>query len=82
MAQTERHEFIDHYFAGASFDPEAVDVMTTAYDLVMQSLHDRGQPEIVKEVIAKRIVELAAVGEREPQRLSATVLSELGLPAD
>jgi len=30
-------------------------------------------------VIAKRIIELAAIGEREPQRLSQTILSELGL---
>ena len=53
-----------------SLDPEMLAVLVDAYDLTMPALHDRGQPEIVREIIAKRIIELAETGERDPERLS------------
>src|SRR4029077_6462561 len=40
------------------FGPEATRVMGAAFDKVCRSLHDSGQPSIVKEVIAKRIIDL------------------------
>jgi hypothetical protein len=49
-------------YAGATFDPDAVKVMAKAFDYVLKELHDRGQPSLVREVIAKRITELAAKG--------------------
>ena len=52
--------------------------MSEAYASVLKQLQDRGQPKIVQEIIA-RIIELAAIGEREPQRLCETILSEFGL---
>ena len=68
-------EFVGH----SIYDPEAVRAMSLAYEAALQQLHDRGQPAIVREVIARRIMELAALGERQPERLCATVLSELGV---
>jgi hypothetical protein len=41
------------------------------------SLHDAGQPNIVKEVIAKRIISLARNGERDPDRLCDETLKTL-----
>ena len=70
---------IDDYLGGATYDPEAVKCMSAALDLVLRELHDKGQPKVVREVLAKRIVELAAIGERDVKQLCKTVLSEVGL---
>jgi len=67
------------FISGTAYDSDAIQVMAEAYDSVLKELHDRGQPQIVLEIIAKRIIELAAIGEREPARLCETVLHELGL---
>jgi hypothetical protein len=70
---------IAEFIGNTSYDSDAVRAMSEAYDSVLRELHDRGQPPIVQEVIAKRIIELAAIGERDSRRLCQTVLSELGL---
>ena len=38
------------------------------------------QPEIVREIIARRIIDPAGKGERDPERLSRAALAQLGLP--
>jgi hypothetical protein len=69
-------------FAQASSDPAAVDAMNNAYAKACKMLHDRGQPALVQEIIAARIVVIAKSGERDPGRICAQVLSGLGLRAD
>jgi hypothetical protein len=69
---------IVQFFRDASFDPETVKVLCDAYDKASRSLHDNGQPDIVKEVIARRIISLAKKGERNPDRLCAGALAALG----
>jgi hypothetical protein len=39
-----------------------------------------GEPSVVQEVIANRIIELAKTGERHPQVLCDRALEALGLP--
>ena len=53
------------------FDDAATRVMGDAFDAVCKSLRDQSQPEIAYEVIARRIIEAAKKGERDPQRLRA-----------
>jgi hypothetical protein len=53
--------------------------MAEAFDEVCKHLHDRGQPEIVREVIANHIIEVARRGERDPIRLRDAVLASFGL---
>ena len=65
-------------FRKSDFDPETVRVLCDAYDRASRSLHDNGQPDIVKEVIARRIISLAQKGERDPDRLCARALAALG----
>ena len=43
-----------------------VKVLCDAYDKASRSLRDNGQPDIVKEVIARRIISLSQKGERDP----------------
>jgi hypothetical protein len=57
-----------------TFDPETTRLLGEVFDSVCIELHDRGQPAIVREVIAKRIIEAAKRGERDPDRLRAVVL--------
>ena len=63
------------------FGPEATRVMGAAFDKVCRSLHDSGQPRIVKEVIAKRIIDLAREGESCSEQLCDMTLKSLGFGA-
>jgi hypothetical protein len=56
------------------FDPEALAAMGEAFDAACKALDDTGQPQIVREVIAQRIVEAASHGERDPVRLREAAL--------
>jgi hypothetical protein len=59
------------------FDPEMIVVLGAAYDKALRSLHDRGQPEVVREVIARRIIDLAKKGEHDPERLCNAALTAI-----
>ena len=39
----------------------------------------RGQPAIVNEIIARRIIEIAKTGERDPDELCERMLSAFGM---
>jgi hypothetical protein len=56
------------------FDSQTLAVLGTAYDKAILNLHDRGQPNIVHEVIAMRVFDLAAKGERDIDRLCADAI--------
>jgi hypothetical protein len=45
-----------------------------ACEAALIDLHDTGQPHIVLEVIAQRIIEAASNGERDPVRLRKAAL--------
>jgi hypothetical protein len=62
------------------FDPEAIAAMSEAFDAACKELHDTGQPLVVLEVIAKRIIAAASIGERDSVRLRAAAL--VGLPGE
>ena len=70
-------EIID-LFRDAAFDPEAVAILCAAFEKACKSLHDHGQPPLVQEVIARRIVACAQRGERDPDRLCEDALAALG----
>jgi hypothetical protein len=65
--------------AGAVFDDYATEILGEAFDAACKELHDKGQPKIVYEVIAKRIIDAARNGERDPVRLRNVGLAALGL---
>jgi hypothetical protein len=66
-------------FAQASSDPNVVDVMGRAYTKACKMLHDKGQPLLVQEVIADRIIQMVKTGERDPDRICLRVITDLGL---
>ena len=58
-----------------AFEPEALEALGKAFDMAVTALHDAGQPHIVREVIARRIIRTAQKGERNPAKLCAAALS-------
>jgi hypothetical protein len=68
--------FIRH--AGFVFDDHVTLLIGEAFDLACKELHDTGQPSIVYEVIAKRIIDAAKNGQRDLDRLREAGLVALG----
>jgi hypothetical protein len=68
--------------AGTVFDDNATKVMGEAFDSACKELHDKGQPEIVYEVIARRIIDAAKKGKRDPIQLRKAGLKALGLDSE
>ena len=54
---------------GGSFDAEIIRTMGQVFDTACSSLRDFGSAVFVREIIAKRIIEAAKNGERDPARL-------------
>ena len=63
----------------SDFDDEATRVMGEAFDAACKGLRDTGQPIVVQEVIAKRIIKAAMKGERDPARLRGCWTSRFGI---
>ena len=61
----------------AGFDLKAVEAICEAYSKTRKSLHDTGDPDLVDEIIALRILSLAKQVERDPDRLRAGALAAL-----
>ena len=53
---------------GATFEPEIIVLMTKAYQAAVKRV-GKGQPPVVLETLAKRIIEIAGSGERDLQKL-------------
>jgi hypothetical protein len=82
--------FADHGYAVASilpfvrksdavFDDRVTALLGEAFDAACRELHDKGQPSIVYELIATKIIEAAKKGERDLEKLRDAGLSSLGL---
>jgi hypothetical protein len=70
------HLFAEH----GPVEPEAGAAMSEAYEAALKELQDTGQPQIVLEVIAGRIIAAARLGERDPLRLREAALA--GMPSE
>jgi len=56
--------------------------MTRAYEAALALLRPKDQTDAVKEVVARKIIEVARTGEHDPSRICARALQELGLPIE
>ena len=61
-----------------AFDAETTRLLGEIFDSICIPRHDSGRPDVVLEVIAKRIIEAAKRGERDPDRLRAAALNSDG----
>jgi hypothetical protein len=71
-----------HLLGGGVFSAEQVTVMAQAYEAVRQKLHDRGQPAVVNEVVARRIIELAKREALTAHQLAERALASFGLAGE
>jgi hypothetical protein len=59
------------------FDRETVDMLRTTLDRAWASIPPAQQAGMSRSVLAERILEAAAQGERDPDRLRARALTEI-----
>src|SRR5215475_5693844 len=53
-------------FGDGGFDPGAIAAMSEALEAAVKELEGTGEPEVVRERIATRIIAAAKLGERNP----------------
>src|SRR5258708_38544571 len=58
-----------------AFEPEATVAMGEAFEAACKELRDLGQLQMVRNVVAKRIIAAARRGELDPVRLRTAALS-------
>ncbi|HVA16468.1 MAG TPA: hypothetical protein VMV59_02015 [Candidatus Dormibacteraeota bacterium] len=58
-----------------AFEAEVLESLGKAFHMAVTALHYAGRPKIVRETIARRIIEAAQKGERDPAKLCAAALS-------
>jgi hypothetical protein len=68
------------YLANTSFDPPTPTKICETFDMATKAMHDCGQPELIQEILAKKIIGPAGQGETEPDALSKRALTCIGLP--
>jgi hypothetical protein len=61
----------------AAFDDRAVKAMTTAYEVALRELRLADRADPCTEIIARKIIERARTGERDPKRLCELTLKEI-----
>jgi hypothetical protein len=65
----------------AAFDPETLNVLRSTLDETWASLRPEERARSSKTMLAVRIIEIAAAGERDPVRLRNLALADAVRPA-
>jgi hypothetical protein len=60
------HRLLENY----AFGPDEIAVLISAFDDTLRKLRLADRTDLATEVVAKKIIELAQQGERDPHRLS------------
>jgi len=63
----------------SAFEPGLIQVMTTAYEDTCRVLGLADRTDPLTELVAKKIIEIAQTGERDPAALRQRALGELGV---
>jgi len=66
---------IDPSLEQGAFGPEVTSVMGEAFDAACRELHHTGRAEMIREVVARRIIAAARRGELDQVRLRTAALS-------
>ena len=67
------------FLAGRVFDAETTKAIGEAFDRIIRALPETGQPALVREVVADRVIEISDRGERDPDKIARRALKELGV---
>jgi hypothetical protein len=67
----------DPFIESGVFEPEATAAMGEAFETACKELHNTGQHQMVRKVIAQRIIAAASTGDIDPVRLRMAALNGL-----
>ena len=70
--------FVKETELGSAFDDQATKAMGEAFEAACRDLDEAGQSSVVYEAVAKRIIEIAKSGERDPNQLRDRALTAFG----
>jgi hypothetical protein len=62
------------FIQSSAFEPETISAMSKVLDAAFVELQDTGEPDVVRERIATRIIATARLGECDPARLLEAAL--------
>ena len=62
-----------------AFNDDETALIGETFDKVLREIRGSGQADSVKEALARRIIEIASCGERDPERIREAVLRSLAL---
>ena len=65
------------YLREAVFDPKAIEAMTAAFEAVCDSFKLLNRDDPITEIVARKVIEVAGTGERDPERIRELVLLAL-----
>ena len=68
------------YLDGLRFDPETTRLVGVAFEMALVALRHTDGVDPPRDAVARKIIELAKAGERDPERLCEGVLKELSAP--
>ena len=65
-------------FRNEAFEPEVIKAMSQAYEKACVTIQAGPHAQLAKEILAKRIIQLARQGCTDPDKLCAEVLKVFG----
>jgi hypothetical protein len=78
----ERHDVaIYRLLQQSAFSPEDIDRLVAAFEDSLRALKLADRSDPLTETIAKKLIEIAQTGERDPRQLRRRALAALDLPA-
>ena len=72
---------IHRLLQNSALGPVEIGRMTAAYEAALRTLGLQDRDDSIKEIVARKIVEVTQTGERDPKKILRLALSGLGLPA-
>lgn len=69
---------IYRFLQNSGFDPESITIMTTAYEHARERLGLTDRSDQLTELVARKIIEIAQTGVRDPAQLCDQALSAIG----
>ena len=68
---------IRKYIPGATFDPETIKDMTTAFERIRVVLNLENAYDPLVEVVAKKVISLASQGCLDPKEIERRVIADI-----